>query len=198
VCLTQILLNQKYETCIMRITISGTAGSGKGTVAKLISQKYGLVSYDVGNMRRVEADRRGMSIAEFNKWSSQNPEGDTFFDEKQKALGANEDDFVIVGRLSWFFIPHSLKIYLKVAVDEAGRRIFKHIVRQGRVGEKYSSEQDAIDWVNERNNSDLTRYNSLYGVNHTDESHYDLVIDSTNLTAEEVFEQISQEIDKLI
>lgn len=182
----------------MRITISGTAGSGKGTISDLLCKKYNLSSYDVGNMRREEAKRRGMTIYEFNDWSKAHPKegGDTFFDEKQQKIGLDEDDFVMVGRLAWHFIPHSLKIYLKVSDEEAGRRIFEHVKQAGRIGEEFSTVEDAIALVKKRNSSDVDRYVELYNINHTIESQYDLVIDSTNKSIEEVFALIDAKISE--
>ncbi|NCN22588.1 hypothetical protein GW934_03820, partial [Candidatus Falkowbacteria bacterium] len=45
-------------------------------------------------------------------------------DEYQKKLGETEDNFIIEGRTSWYFIPNSLKIYLDVSLEEGAKRIF--------------------------------------------------------------------------
>lgn len=50
----------------MIITMSGKAGSGKGTVAKILSEKLGYEHISIGNMKRELATAMGMTISEFN------------------------------------------------------------------------------------------------------------------------------------
>ena len=51
----------------MRITISGKAGSGKSTVAKLLSEKLNLRHYSIGDLMRAIADEKGLNLLELNK-----------------------------------------------------------------------------------------------------------------------------------
>ena len=179
----------------MKITLSGSAGTGKGTIAKRLVTKYGLTYYDVGNLRRDEALKRNMSLAEYNDWSEHNNQGDTFFDEKQKEIGRVEDNFIFVGRLSWYFIPDAIKILLTVSDEEAARRIFAHSQSEGRVGEHFLDVDEARESVRTRNASDLTRYGALYGIHSYDPAQFSLVIDTTSLSEDEVFAKIIAYID---
>ena len=52
------------------------------------------------------------------------------------------------------------------------------------------SEEEAIASLNERWNLENERYNEIYGFDNQDPSVFDLVVDTTNLTVEEVGEKI--------
>jgi cytidylate kinase len=182
----------------MKLTLSGTAGSGKGTLAKLLVDKYNLAHYDVGNMRREEAKKRNMTIAQFNTWSESNNEGDLVFDKKQEEIGKTQDNFIMVGRLSWHFIPSAIKILLLVDDAEAARRIYEHTVTQGRVGEAFTSIDEATQKVTQRNASDKFRYMQKYGVVIYDPAKFDIVVDTTHKTIEDVFAQVTAQIQSLI
>ena len=69
----------------MKITISGTPGSGKSTIGKLVSKKLKLKYYDVGNMRRKMAKDMGLTIQEFNKLGEKKSFTDKEVDNKIKS-----------------------------------------------------------------------------------------------------------------
>ncbi|MBR3511972.1 MAG: (d)CMP kinase [Clostridia bacterium] len=58
------------------VAIDGPAGSGKGTLAKLISEKYGLVNVDTGAMYRcltLYLVRKGITVEEVDKVEAELP-----------------------------------------------------------------------------------------------------------------------------
>ena len=177
----------------MIITICGYSGSGKDTVGKELARKLGYRFYSVGGIRRDMARKRGMTIQEFNKLGEKEEFTDKEPDKYQAELGKKEDDFVIVGRTSAHFIPHAFKIMLKVDLDEGARRIFTD---KDRDHEKYSNIEEAKELVRKRDESDKRRYMKYYGIDPYDEKGYDLVIDTTNITAMEVVEKILSEFRK--
>jgi len=181
----------------MIITISGVPGSGKTTVAKILSEKLGMPFYSMGGLRAKLAEERKISIDELNAIGEIDPTTDTSVDEYQRELGKTTDNFIVEGRLSWYFIPHSFKVFLSCDLDEAARRIYdsrKHT--KGREDEPmYRNVEDTRRIIEERTASDVRRYASIYGVDYREPGHYDLVIDTTKLpgpeaTAEAVLEQI--------
>jgi len=46
--------------------MSGKAGSGKGTVSKLLAEKLDYKYISIGNMKRELATTMGLTISEFN------------------------------------------------------------------------------------------------------------------------------------
>jgi len=160
---------------IMIITISGTAGSGKSTIGKLLAKKLGYKHYSMGDLRRKMADEMGLSLAEFNRLGETEAFTDKDADEYQKKLGKAEDDFVIDGRLSFYFIPHSVKLFLDADEKVRVNRIFGDF----RDTEKFNSFEEARDAVAERHASDKKRYFKYYQIDCYDKKHYDLVVDTS-------------------
>lgn len=178
----------------MIITISGTPGSGKSTVAKLLAQQLQFDYVDIGLWRRTEAKNRGMTLAEFNEWAIEHPEeGDKIFDIKQQKMGFEKDNFICDGYVSFHFIPHSLKFLIICDEEESVKRIFKRNAEKKRLGND-DTPTDSIDILREQYKkrlfNDTNRYKQAYGIVYTDPSHFDAVIDSTNLTIEEVVQKM--------
>ena len=170
----------------MKITISGTAGSGKSTVARQLAGILGMKHYSVGDIRREMAKKRNMSLAEFNKMGEEKDFTDKEADDYQIDLGEKEDCFVIDGRLSYHFIPESLKIYLKAHVRTRAERIYN----DERAEEKFRDLGDAIASLIERDKSDKTRYLRYYNLDPSTELQFDLVLDTTYLNVEEIIAEI--------
>jgi cytidylate kinase len=180
----------------MIITISGMPGAGKTTIAKQLSQKLEMPWYSIGEIRGKMAKEHGMTIDEFNKLGEEEEFTDKDVDEYQAKLGKTEDNFIIDGRLSWHFIPHSFKIFLDVDSEEAAERIFSS--QEDRNDEKtYETIDEMKKAIEKRLESDMKRYQKYYNVNYLDRSHYDIVIDTTDKTPVEITEEILAEIDSL-
>ncbi|MBU4492876.1 MAG: (d)CMP kinase, partial [Nanoarchaeota archaeon] len=133
---------------------------------------------------------RGISIWELNKLGEEDPSTDLEPDKFAEEKGKKEDNFVMVGRTSFHFIPHSVKIFLDVAPEVGAKRIFNH----QRNEEKYKDLKQAIKKANERHKSDDKRYKKYYNLDVFGMSNYDFVIDTTNLTIEQAAEKIIEKI----
>ena len=169
----------------MIITIGGTPGSGKSTVAKLVAKKLKYKFYSAGDLRGELATREGLTIDELNdlnaKWTQ------TAVDDQVKRIGENEDNLVFDSWLGWHFIPHSKKIFLKVDEDVAAERIFK----DQRPDEEHQNSASGVKKMLANRVKVWTKQiKKFYKVDVFDENNYDLVIDTTNLTPEEVVDKI--------
>jgi cytidylate kinase len=165
----------------MILSISGVPGSGKTSVAKLLAKRLGMNMYSIGDLRGKMAKERGVTIDELNAIGENDATTDTSVDDYQKELGNKEDNFVIEGRLSWHFIPHSFKIFLTCDESQAAQRIYeaKKSSKSERSDEPlYSSEQDALDAIKKRITSDKLRYKKYYDLDYQDPKNYDLVVDA--------------------
>ena len=182
----------------MIISISGAEGAGKSTIAKMLAEKLNWPRYYMGGLRRQKAAERGLTLAEYNKLGETDPSTDLEVDEYQKKLGETEDNFIIEGRTSWHFIPQSFKIFLDVDINEAAKRIFEALKESPERNEdsNIKSVEDMIESLKNRRESDMKRYQKYFDINVFDLTHYDLVLDTTNLEIEEVFKETLVAIEK--
>ncbi len=196
-----IFLNSQFiiqDSIFMIISFGGEAGSGKSTIAKKLADKLGWPYYYIGGMRRQKAKEKGLTLAEYNKLGETDPSTDLEVDKYQEELGKKEDNFIIEGRTSWYFIPHSLKFYITVKEEEGARRIFKESRENDARNEdkKFQSKEEALKSIRKRQKSDHKRYQKYFGINVFDQGHYDYVIDTTDLNPEEAFQKVWEIVEK--
>lgn len=177
----------------MLITIWWKAWSGKWTVSKLLADKLWYEIVSIGDMKRKLAAEMGINIIEFNKmWD--NPENakefDLKYEEFQKNLKLN-DNIILDSRLWFYAQPKAFKILLDVDEKIAGERIFN----AKRDTDKNTTKKHAIDEVKERNSSDEARYMKLYNIDLRNAENYNLVIDTSERSPEEVVEIILDEFN---
>lgn len=182
----------------MIISISGPGGSGKSTIAKILAEKLGWPRYYIGGMRREAAQKRGMTLAEYNKLGETDPSTDLEVDKYQEELGRREDNFVIEGRTSWYFIPHSLKIYVDVDQKIGAERIFSDLQKNGSRNEdvELRSVEEVLESMKKRHASDVVRYEKYFGIDVFNPNNYDFVVDTSNLTKEESFSKVYEFVKK--
>ncbi len=176
----------------MIITISGTEGAGKTTVAKLLAEKLGYRHYSTGDILRQLAIKMRITINDLMVAAETDKSIDRDIDRFSKELGEKEDNFVIDSRLAWHFIPKSVKIFLDADLKTRTERVF----RQRREEEKFETIEEAMKKMKERETVNLGRYKKAYSVTYLDKKNYDLVFDTTKTTAEEVVEKILRFIQK--
>lgn len=171
----------------MRITISGKAGTGKSTVAKLLSEKLRLQHYSIGDLMRVMANEKRMSLLELNKLAEKDKSIDFELDNKLKELGKTKDNFVVDGRLTAFFIPNA---EVKVFLDADDKVRAQRILKDKRQQEKSKSLNDAMSKIKKREESEKKRYRKYYNIDYTNKKLYNFIIATTKLKPEQVVERI--------
>lgn len=176
----------------MIISFCGPAGSGKSTMAKMLAEKLGWPRYYIGGLRRQKAQERGLTLAEYNKLGETDPQTDTEVDEYQKELGEKEDNFIIEGRTSWYFIPHSLKIYIDVDENIGAERVFASLQEENERNEdrELKTVQDVLLSHRKRKESDAIRYKKYYNIDVYNKENYDFIIDTSKQSKEESFKQL--------
>jgi len=97
-------------------------------------------------------------------------------------------------RLGWHFIPDSVKVFLEVEPEVAARRIYA--ARRGTEQENVSLS-DTLAAIELRTESERKRYLTYYGLDYTDHSHFDLVVDTSGRTIDEVVETILAHVEKV-
>lgn len=172
----------------MKITISGVAGAGKGTVGKDLAKALSLNFVSTGDMFRSLAKSQGISIYELHERAEKDPEIDKKIDKETENYGKKNKDFIFDARLAWFWIPDSFKVFLYCQNDVR----FERISKRDRI-----SIEEARDLTMSRENIMLRQYRTLYNIgNYIDFLHYDLIIDTTNLSPKEIVKKIVEECSK--
>ena len=170
----------------MIISITGDLGSGKSTVSNILKERLRYDYVYTGKIQREIADRYQMSTLELNQYSETHPEIDQEIDATFKRLN-DADNLIVDSRLAWFFIPKSVKVYLKTDVAVAAERISKDNKRKS---ETYINNEEAIRDIIARKESENSRYLDLYGADCSDLTNFDIVIDCSHITPEEVADAI--------
>ncbi len=177
----------------MRITVSGSIGSGKSTVARLIASRLDYMYLSGGEVFRKIASEMGMDIEHFNLYAEKHPEIDREQDDKLLSLIRKNDGIVVDSRLAGWLAHNSgvdaLKIYIKANRAERVRRVA-------------SREKEATSETNlkilQREESESRRYREFYGIDIHNLEIYDLVIDSTSLSAASVAKVIMAAVDEMM
>lgn len=169
----------------MIISIAGMPGTGKTSASRLLSERLGgWPIYSAGSLRGKMAEERGMTIDQLNELGEKESFTDKEIDTYQEELGKTKDNFIIEGRLAWHFIPHSFKVLLICETHEAAKRVYTSRMDPSEERDDeamYRNIAEAEKIIADRVASDARRYEKYYGVDYTDQKHYDLVIDTTNL-----------------
>lgn len=173
---------------LFRISLAGDLGSGKSTVAKILSEKYGAEIVSGGRIQREFAAKMGITIEQFNILM----ETDRSYDKRLDDLLASYDkisgNFIFDSRMSWFFVPSATSFYLKTEPMVAAKRVFEAL----RSDEIFESVNDAYKSLSSRRDSESKRYKEYYGQDITDMANYDHVVDTTCFSPEQVVEIIEK------
>ena len=183
----------------MIITISGTPGSGKSTAAEMLAKRLKAERIYVGGIRRELAREKGMTLQELNQYATTHPETDVDVDKKAAAqareLETKNKIIIVEGRTQFHFLPQSIKIFMKVNPEEGAKRIWKDL--QNKKAQEKRNEGNIPSFeamkkrIYEREEEDAARYKKYYGIDHRNQSQYDLIVDTTALTPEETVEKIA-------
>ncbi|MBQ8251677.1 MAG: cytidylate kinase family protein [Alphaproteobacteria bacterium] len=176
------------------ISLSGMLGSGKSTVGKMLAQKLGYTFYSTGSAQRKIAQERGITTLELNKLSMTDTSIDNQIDGVFKTLVQEEKDFVVDSRLAFFFIPSSFKVKLNIDTKVAAERIFNDKTRTEE--RAYQSVDEAETDLKTRRALEVERFKNLYHVDIDNEANFDLIIDTTDKTPEEICEKILKYFQK--
>lgn len=182
----------------MIITISGTPGSGKSTISKMLAEKLNFERIYVGGIRRDLAKSKNMTLEQLNKYALENPETDVDVDKeaakKARVLNSLNKNVIVEGRVHFHFLPESIKLYIDVDFDEGAKRIWKDMqnqkIKKKRNEDNVNSFEEMKESLKNRIENDKQRYLKYYNVDCYDKTNYDLIIDTTNISPNEVVEKI--------
>jgi cytidylate kinase len=138
-----------------------------------------------GGIQRQLAKARGVTVLELNKLA----ETDGSIDQEIDSYLMNlpDADLVVESRMAWHFVPNTLRVYLYVTDYEAAKRI----IEARRSDEDYSEISDPIKHILARRRSEVLRFKKYYNVDIDDLLNYDVVVDTTFATPDDVVKEIT-------
>lgn len=168
-------LKKKIEKKGLTITVDGLSGSGKSTGAKAIAKAFKLKYVYVGEIFRKLAKEKRLSLEEF--CAIREKEVDLEADKKTLKL-AMKGNVVLDGRLTGWVAGDwaDLKIYYDTPLEIRAKRVAKRDKK---------SEEEALKDLRKRDKEDGKKYKKIYGIDPSDKSIYDLIIDNSNFTLED-------------
>ena len=172
----------------MHITITGKLGSGKSTVAKKLVELYGFEIFSTGAILRAAAAERGMDLLDLNKELNANLDSDRSMDDLidnttiRVASERKDDKLIFDSRMAWHFVPGAFKVFVTVDPRVATERVMK----DPRPGEPAEDVDELCAELVERSKVEQARFQYLYGVDYYDYKNFDLVVDSSTRTPDEV------------
>jgi len=181
------------------ICVCGMAGCGKSTVSKRLAEKYGLKYLSGGDALKALAIEMGYRARGVGWWETE--EGKRFL--QQRVGNSNFDKRVDEKLLEWaergnvvldswtmpWLLKEGFKVWLEVSPRERARRIAK------RDGISY---REALEALKEKDEKTKAIYKGLYGFDlGEDLSPFNIVLDTNNLKASEVFRVLCMTIDRL-
>ncbi len=181
------------------ICISGMAGTGKSTLSKKIAEKYGLRYFSGGDVLKELAKQEGYDVSVQGWWES--PEGLNFLGERvndprfdkevdDKLLEYAQQGNVLLD--SWtmpWLLKEGFKIWLEASFE---KRVARVAIRDGMTAAQ------AFDVLKEKEARTKAIYKSLYGFSlGEDLKPFDFILDTDNLSANEVFEVLCKVIDNV-
>lgn len=166
-----------------KITITGDLGSGKSAVSKILCEKTGFEYVSTGRIQRQLAQELGLDTLEMNRRADTDPTIDQRIDGIFVDLGKDQNGYIVDSRMAWFFLPDSFKVYLQTDVAVAAERILNDPTRKS---EEYETKEEAIQKILARKQSENARFLAKYGADCGNLHNFDLVLDTTHRSPEQV------------
>lgn len=153
------------------IAVSGSPGSGKTTYARYLARMLNYEFASAGMIFRQMAEKMGISVVELNKMALSNPNIDHQIENEIRKV-ASRGKVVVEGHLvAWtLYDVADLLIYLTAPL---GLRLERIAARENK------TIQQVVEETLSREYYEAKRYRETYGVDITNLSIYDIVLDTS-------------------
>jgi cytidylate kinase len=173
----------------MRITISGTPGSGKSTVARTLAKRLGYRYVNTGQIFRDAALARGMTIQEFARYVDTHPAVDRKLDAALLREARAHEHIILEGRLTGWLTKRARVPALRLWVTARETiRVDRLMQRDG------GTRAETLRRLRERAAGERARYQKTYGIDLRDLRPYDVVIETDELNSRQTAARILAEL----
>lgn len=165
------------------ITISGSPGSGKSTVAKLLIEN-GFERLNAGALFREMADKHGLSIEEMVHKAKLEPKINLDFDALILAEAlkmAERVPTIFESRLAGWLTKKAGVSAFRVWIEATAKTRALRVSERERI-----SEEAALKLVKARESEEIASYQETQGIDLRDEGIYDMVVRTDRLRPIEV------------
>lgn len=172
------------------ITVSGLHGVGKSVYAKEIAKRYGLRYLSSGAVFREYAKRLGLSLSELTNLANEDDKIDRYIDNfiiKE----ANKGNMVADGLLTGWVLKDKADIKFWFKASDSIR--YQRIANRDKI-----PIEIAVKETRYREEIERLRFKKYYGIDISDLSIYDYVIDTTYLSINDVLLIVFRIIDSYL
>lgn len=169
------------------IAVGGPPGSGKTTIARLLAEKLGIKHVSVGYFFRKLAKEKGLSIEELSRLAYQDSSIDLSLDN-MAIEEAKKGGVVIDGHAAPWLLKNLA--HLRIAVVASPE------IRYRRLAERDGKQlSDVIRETKIREEIERERYKKYYGIDVTDYTDFDIVINTERFTPQEIVEIVLKALE---
>ena len=169
-----------------KISLAGDLGSGKSTVSRILTKKLGFDYFSTGAIVRAMAAERGLTVVEMNEYMEKHPEMDLDIDNRLIVLSDDPRNLIIDSRMAFHFVRDTFRVYFSTDIETSAARIMS----DHRAEESFDTVEETAENIRRRKKSERKRYFDFYGVDCKDVHQYDLVIDTTYASPEQIADQL--------
>ncbi len=183
------------------IIFSAMASAGKSSIARMVADKYKLKFHDAGDILKFIAKDEGFKVTENEDWwdteegmrflkkRSEDQSFDKKIDKKLIELAEEGNAVFTSWTLPWIY-GKGISVWLHASVEVRAKRL------AGRDNIPY---EEALKLIKERDEKNNKLYKSLYNIDYgNDLKPFDIIIDTDNMSKQNVLENVSKAIDKII
>ena len=170
----------------MKIAVSGKSGCGNTTVCRLLADALELrfINFTFRSL----AQEKGLHLREILDMAAKDDSWDREVDGRQVDLAREGGGCVLGSRLAIWMLPEAdLKVYLTAKPETRAKRIL------GREG---GNLKKTAEFTADRDKQDHERYLRIYNIDNDDFSFVDLVIDTDEISPDEIKEMIIAELKR--
>jgi len=162
------------------IAISGKSGSGKNSVGEQVAKALGLrvVSFSFKDA----AAKLGKGLMDYQKDAAKDKSIDLDLDQKIAQEAAKGDCVVVTWLGPWVVKQADLRVWLDAPAE----------IRAVRIGARDKmGVEDALAHITARDADNRSRYKKLYGIDIDDRSIFDMALDSSRLTIDQMASMVA-------